>query len=284
MGNLRWIGILALLGSWAVFGWIYLRMRTEIQVQKDKAAALSEQDRQRGGLIDEGRRDGMLPARESQSAAPTALPAAALPGSAKQDDFARQELVRLVDAKNAHLESAKAAVSDLQAKVQEMDARISALTQETTRLSEVEKDLRDKFDTASRLTDALQTEIKGNAARSTQLQTANRDLLRRSEEASRKLSRLMKTSEEMEDLSRRRETYIISLLRRYRELTDFYRTQIIRVDHPQETAIPSNSDLSRVQSVIALADEDLRQLRSINVQVSRLQKEFSDSRAEAAKH
>jgi len=281
--NSRWIAILGLLGSWALFGWIYLRMRTEIQAEKDKVARLSKPEDRKGDVVTQEGPGMQSPPPAGREAAPAVPPLAAVPSHAKSDDFARQELVRLVDSKNAQLELTKATVIELQAKVQEMDARIATLTQEASNLAAMEKDLRDKLGTADRLVAALQAEAKGNTSRTSLLQTANRDLLRRTEEASRKLSRLAKASEEVEDLSRRRETYITNLLRRYRELTDFYRTQALRVNSPQETAVPSNSDLSRMQSVIALADEDLRQLRAINVQASRLQKEFSESRAEAAR-
>jgi chromosome segregation ATPase len=234
-----------------------------------------------------------LEARQQQMQSPATQPAATTPVpeagpprpqpaattlAPPANDAARQELIKLVDAKQRQLDAAGAAIQDLQHKMAQMDAEVSRLKEEGAAMQTAEKDLRERLDSASKLAEVLQAEMKSRDARLAQLQGSNKDLLRRSEDSARKLDRLMTLWEEVNDLNRRRDTYLTSILRRYREVSDFYRTLALRVDSPREGTTPVNADLSRLQNAITLADEDLRQLRSLNTQAERLQREIAASR------
>jgi hypothetical protein len=280
MGKARIWFALALLASWAVMGWLYLQLRSVKQDQQNRVILLKQMEKQLGQA------EAPAPAQQGAAAAkePESHPREAAPASqARTDDAARQELIRLVDAKQAQLDATKSALAEVQGKMQEMESRIAALSQEGQQLVAAEKDLRDKLESSARLTDALQAEMKTRNDRLTQLQVANRDLLRRVEETARRLSRLAGASQEMEDINRRREVYVTNILRRYRELTDFYRNLAVRINSAENTTSLANVDLDRMQNVITLADEDMRQLRSLNAQAARLEKELAATRAEAQK-
>ncbi len=78
---------------------------------------------------------------------------------------------------------------------------------------------------------------------------------------------LTKISDDFDDLNRRRDQYMTNVLRRYREVTDLYRTLSLRQEGPRD-------DLSRIQNAISLAEEDMRQLQSLNAQARRLQRDL----------
>lgn len=187
----------------------------------------------------------------------------------REDWATRNELLKLVDEKQARLNATQRSLAEAEERVQEMEAKLAALAVEQKRFAEVELELKDRLDTSVRLVGALEAEVKGRSDRMLRIESTNRELLVKVEENSRRMERLRKAAGEMEELSRRRDVPMNNILRRYREVTDQYRSLAVRGGD-----LPAGVDLSRIQSAIMLAEEDLRHLQTLGAQASRLQKEF----------
>jgi chromosome segregation ATPase len=80
---------------------------------------------------------------------------------------------------------------------------------------------------------------------------------------------------ELEEINRRRETYFTSILRRYKEVTEQYRALATRLESARDNVAPPGPELSRIQAAVASAEEDLRQLATLNAQAARIQQKLA---------
>ena len=183
---------------------------------------------------------------------------------APDDSATRQEMLRLLDEKNAKLSAADAAMRELRERLADLEAKLAQAIQEKDQLASAHKDLREQFDTATRVAESLREQSRAREARLARAEVSSEDLRKRGDEAARKLARLGELTTQMEDLAGRRDGYINSVLRRVREATELFRTLALRSDDP---------NLARIQQTITAADEDLRQLQTLNAQAARLQKD-----------
>lgn len=144
-------------------------------------------------------------------------------------------------------------------------------TAERKKLAAQIEDLREDIQAARRLTDAVQAELKVKSDRLIKAETAERLLQDRATKAEAAANRVAGASREMEDLNRRREAYLTTLLRRYREVGDLYRNFTLNA---QTAEAPGNAlqagDLSRIQNAIQQAEDDLRQLQALNARMAQL--------------
>ncbi len=68
---------------------------------------------------------------------------------------------------------------------------------------------------------------------------------------------------EFDELNRRRENALTSLQRRYRELTDLYRSTLLTIEQARDNpAFRQLPDASRIQSTVLAAEDDLRQINA----------------------
>jgi chromosome segregation ATPase len=124
------------------------------------------------------------------------------------------------------------------------------------------------------LLEAVQADLKTRTERTAHLEATAERLHQENRGVSERLSRVTQMSRELEDIHRRRETYLTSILRRYRELTEQYRVLVGRAERPGESAVPAGTELARIQSALGGAEEDLRQLTALNAQAARLQRKI----------
>ncbi|MFN7921690.1 MAG: hypothetical protein U0Q16_16435 [Bryobacteraceae bacterium] len=269
----------AALGAGSVW-FRYQGLERDLAAGRQSIAALEERAR---GL--ERERDSL---RQAQGAVAPAVvrertpehPRAAAAKVSADDPVTRQELIRMLNEKNDKLAAADDAVREVRAKLQETEARTAELTQGHGKLTEAEADLKERLSASMRLTEALQLEVKQRNERLAQLEVANQDLRKRSEDSTRKVVKSAQLTGEMRDLALRQEAYLDNILRRYREATDQFRTLAVRLENPRDGAVPvgAGSDLSRIQQTIAMAEDDLRQLRSLNSQARKLEREMAAAR------
>ena len=88
--------------------------------------------------------------------------------------------------------------------------------------------------------------------------------------ASQKSTQAASLANELLDINRRRENVITSLQRRYREMTDVLRALTVRLDTQRDSVATVAPDISRMQSTAQSAEDDLRQLASLNTQAQRI--------------
>lgn len=228
-------------------------------------------------VIVEKERDSLRAAQAAAAAHPSAPAPTPRPKPNVDESTSRQQLVQMLDERNRELEAADTSIQQLQAKLAEMDAHITQLTDQQNRLQASETDLRGRLDAASKQAADLDQLLKAREKRLADVEITNQQLRNRTDDSARRLSSLRKLSSDLEDLTQRREAYMTNILGRYREATDLFRSMSLRLENPRESTALSGSDLSRIQNAVSLAEEDMRQLRALNLRASRLQKDLKSA-------
>jgi hypothetical protein len=263
------VGIAAC-ASVALWRWNGERARWAGELDRARAANADLEKRLR--VAEASRAD--TPPHESSPAPPAPDLRGPRTAGSTTEAATRAELIRLVEDNQQKLAAAQEALAEMRNQHAELAARIEQLTIENQNLARAEAELKERVDNQVRLASSLQGELKERGERALQLELSNRELRRRGEESGAKLAQLVKTAGELDDLSRRREVYLSSILRRYREVTDLYRNVTPGADTP-------NADQTRIQNALGMADEDLKQLQALNAQAGRLQRALAGARQAA---
>ncbi|MBM3745617.1 MAG: hypothetical protein FJW34_07455, partial [Acidobacteria bacterium] len=184
------------------------------------------------------------PAREPEGAPPPRE--APAPGT----QIESQVIVSLRES----LGRAHATLSELRNRLETLQAEIEKSAEEGKRLAASEAELKERLASGDRVLEALQAELKTRTERTTHLEAAAERLRQENRSVSERLGRVAQLTRELEDINRRRETYLTSILRRYRELTEQHRLLAGRSDSPGESAVPAGAELARLQNAIAGAE------------------------------
>ena len=183
------------------------------------------------------------------------------------------EAVRTLGQLRESLENATATIDQLRNHTADLQAELDKVKAQNRDLAAHESELDEKLAGANRLIEAIELEMKSKTDRLTPLQTANKSLRQENEQNKERMSRTSAWASQLEDLNRRRETYLSNILRRYRELTEQYRSLSAR--NTGESGAPSGAEISRIQNTISMTEEDLRQLDNLNAQAEKLRKRLA---------
>lgn len=204
-----------------------------------------------------------------EESGPAHTPGAVTPYSRREADLA--ELIRL---KDEQLTRSETALGELRAKYAELEQRITAVQEQDKQLRDTEAGLRQKIDANTEQIVELQQSARQKDTRLGEQDAALKSLRAAGEQQARSLQRVRSLSEDLEDLARRREVYMANILGRYREATDSLRTLGLQLENRTEEAPIGRTDISRIQSALSSADEDMRQLRALSTRSRQLQKEL----------
>jgi hypothetical protein len=101
--------------------------------------------------------------------------------------------------------------------------------------------------------------------------------LRRARDANsaetRRNSQIAAILSSFDEINRRRENTLTSLQRRYRDLTDAYRALALRLDTQRDSQTPvqiTSGEVSRMTTTVQSAEDELRQLNTLNAEAQRL--------------
>jgi multidrug efflux pump subunit AcrA (membrane-fusion protein) len=80
----------------------------------------------------------------------------------------------------------------------------------------------------------------------------------------------------LQDINRRREVYLTSILRRYRDITGEFNAMsgMLDTSHPPSPGACSGADLTRIQNAVSSAEDDLRQISELNARSQKLEKQL----------
>ena len=245
--------------------------RTILRLQ-DNIAALS---RENGQLL--RRVDDLTRARAAPASAVPPMPGTSTPrlvpdpAAAEALSAAEQQLRRLHDS----LAQSSAEATRLQAKVTELESRVEAEAETNRRLSAALEEERKNLADASQALETLRAQWKAGGARLADLESLNSRLKEEAVAGRQASSQTQQTLSDLQNIFHRREMYLSSILRRYKEITEQYRAMSGVRDGRDRDAAPLNSaEVSRIQNSIALAEEDLKQISALNAQAERLQKKL----------
>jgi len=202
--------------------------------------------------------------------ATTGAPAGGHPAALAQREAAIEQL-------NRDLSEARAQIAQLQAQLQSAGderARVAADADERSRKEQA--DWQSKLDDLKQQLDSAQAESQASRERVTALESANTKLRSDSSEAASRSAEIARGLADLDDLDRRREAYLTSIIRRYRDITSQFRAMSGMLDssHEPNSSALNAAALTRIQNAVALADDDLRQLSELNARARELQKKL----------
>lgn len=206
----------------------------------------------------------------------TPAPAPLDTGQKLPPDAERVEDARLLIQMRERLAAETQSVRQLEARVRELDASIERLSMENRRLAAAEAELKEDAASTRRIVEAMRFELNGKDERLSQLMATNTQLLNQYRESASRLDALPKIVRELDEIERQREAYLNGILRRYREISDRYRSLSARSDDPAAGAagVPA-ADILRVQTAVQMAEDDLRQISALNARADRLRQRLT---------
>jgi DNA repair exonuclease SbcCD ATPase subunit len=173
-------------------------------------------------------------------------------------------------------------IEELQSHATELSTQLDQAQQEQKRLAAIESDLTEQLAAAKRLAETKDTELDRKNNQLAQSEAANKKLRDDATASTSKSSQVLQASNELQELYRRRESYLHTLIGRYREITEQYRAFTSVLENrrgPEGTPGGSVSfagpELARIQTSITMAEEDLRQLNTLNAQAQQIQKKLT---------
>lgn len=173
-------------------------------------------------------------------------------------------------------------IEELQSRTTELNTQLDESRQEQKRLAAIESDLTEQLAAAKRLAETKDTELDRKNNQLTQTEAANKKLRDDAAASSSKSTQVLQASNELQELYRRRESYLNTLISRYRDITEQYRAFTSVLENrrgPEGTPGGSVSiagpELARIQTTITMAEEDLRQLTTLNAQAQQIQKKLT---------
>jgi chromosome segregation ATPase len=215
--------------------------------------------------------------REAQGALPLSRPAGAERNLPDKEALAKAAADALtIRQLREELAAAHSNVSNLEERVAQLEGELKDLTQENQRRAQSQQELGEKIAGLNRIISAMERETRSRDERLAQLELANKRLREENAIATRKTAEAARMAADLQDLYRRRETYLSSILNRYREVTEQFRAFAGMLENRgrQEGTSGGSAELARIQNSIQMTEEDLRQLSSLNAQAIQLQRKI----------
>lgn len=178
---------------------------------------------------------------------------------------------------NREVKDAQASITDLQTQLSNAkDEREKALAVATASEVKVQADLQSQIDTLKQELNSAQDEAQASRRRASALEAENTKLRTATSTTFASAADFARAVADLQDVDRRREGHLTSMMRRYRDITNQFRAMSGMLDssHDPNSGAFSGAALTRIQDAVSLADEDLRQLNELNAQARQLEKKL----------
>lgn len=262
------LGLSLAAGAWLLRSRLQIRAEFEQQVRQARADADRERERMAALLAE----NGLLRRQLAEKGITPKLPPAVEKGA---EEARRLTAVRELAAAQARLAEAQTALAEMKNRVAELEASLERATAENRRLAAAESALNEDLDNTRRIVQAMEAEIRAKNERLAQMEATlrkTRDDLAALNQRTTSSTQLL---HELAEINRRREITITSLQRRYRDITDQLRALAVRLDTQRDNPAAAAGDLSRIQTAVLAAEEDLRQLNLLNSQSQQLMQKLT---------
>jgi chromosome segregation ATPase len=197
------------------------------------------------------------------------------PPGAYQAALAERDVT--IERLSRELGEAQANIKELQAQLSNSsDEREKALASANELHQKERADWQSQLDALKQQLDSAQAEAQASRPRLAALEADNAKLKSDISEGSARAAELGRVVANLQDLDRRRDAYLTSIMRRYRDITSQFRAMSGMLDSsrdPKSSAL-NDAALTRIQNAVSLADDDLRQLSELNAQARQLEKKL----------
>jgi chromosome segregation ATPase len=188
--------------------------------------------------------------------------------------------------RNATIERLDRQLSDAQASIMNLQAELSNSNDEREKavasaneLLEKEKgDWQTQLGSLKQDLESAQADAQASRQRLVALEADNAKLNNTNNAASARSVDLARIIVQLQDLDSRRDALLTSILRRYRDITSQFRGMSGQLgsNRDSNTSNPfTDAALTRIQSAVSSADDDLRQLSELSAQARQLEKKLA---------
>ena len=178
----------------------------------------------------------------------------------------------------AELNAAQSGITELQDKLAtSQDENEKALAAASKNSDAQKAELQSNLDKLQKQLNTAQSDLESSRQRVGTLQKANDQLSSANNEGTARAAEHERILLSLEDLDRRRESYLTSIADRYRNLTNQFRTMsgMMNSSRGQDTNAFSGPALDMIQNAITLTDNDLQRLSELSAKAFRLEKQLS---------
>ncbi|HKS95671.1 MAG TPA: hypothetical protein VJV74_05995 [Terriglobia bacterium] len=175
---------------------------------------------------------------------------------------------------NLELSEARARTDQLQGQLADSsDQQAKALASEKQRAEKAQADWENRLAAVQQQLDAAQSEAEAARLRVAALEKDNTKLRSSTSEVSTHAAEMERVLASEQELLRRRNAYLTSILRRYRDLTGEFRAMsgILDSSRDANSNALSSQALTRVQNAVSQSEDDLRQLNDLNDQIRQIE-------------
>ncbi len=206
-----------------------------------------------------------------------APPEAGNPGPAPNEAaLAKREAV--IAQLDRDLAAARANLSDLQAQLSSsQDDRERAVKAADDRHDREQQDWQNQLTSLKQQLDSVEASSQASRQRILALEADNEKLRTATSGRSARAADLNRLITNLQDLDHRRESYLTSIMHRYRDITSQFRAMSGMLDtgrDPNSGAF-SEAALTRIENAVSSTDDDLRQLNELDAQVHRVQEKLA---------
>jgi len=182
-----------------------------------------------------------------------------------------------IEQLNRELNQAQANVQGLQEQLSKSgEEREKALESASERHQKELQDLQSQLDSSKQELDSAQAELQGSRQRLATLEADNAKMKNDNSAAAARAAENARVVGQLQDLDSRRDAYLTSIMRHYRDVTSQFRAMSGMLDSSRDSNSSAFSDaaLTRIQNAVSSADDDLRQLNELNAQARQLEKKL----------
>jgi DNA repair exonuclease SbcCD ATPase subunit len=175
------------------------------------------------------------------------------------------------------LAEANATVARLESRIAELESQLEKVNAESKQSAAAVEGLNQNLAEATRTVDSLQKDTKNQSRRLAELEASNKRLREETAQSAGSTTQFLQLSSELQDVNRRRDNYVSSILRRYKDIADQYRALTAALDARRERqagAPVGEAEIARIQNTLAMTEEDLRQINALNAQATRILKKI----------
>jgi chromosome segregation ATPase len=175
------------------------------------------------------------------------------------------------------LAQTRATVTDLQNQLSSAnDQNAQAQASAEQRLQKQQADSQAQADDLQKKLDAALAQSDIARQRAAALEADNAKLKTDADAAGTRTSDAARALAGLRDLNQRRELYLTSILRRYRDITSEFHamTAMIDTSHDMSPGPCNGVALSRIQNAVTSAEDDMRQLNELNARAQKLEKQL----------
>jgi hypothetical protein len=192
---------------------------------------------------------------------------------------------------DAEIQQLRQQLSGAHANVDRLESRIASLdeerrvdgTRDSERYAAAESEWKERLDLFAHQLESAQKDARSAHERVADLEAAGAKSKNSEPDNAAHAAEVARLLTNLRELNRRREDHLTAILRRYRDLTNEFRAMsgVIGSSHDQNANAMSGPALTRIQSAVSMAEDDLRQVNELSAQTQQIEKKLGASATQA---